>query len=237
MKVTFKNGTVKEVAIEADAVLSGANLRDADLSGANLSGADLRDAVLSGANLSGADLRDADLSGANLSGANLRDADLSGANLRDAVLSGANLSGADLRDAVLRDAVLRDADLSGADLRDADLRDADLSGANLSGADLRGANLSIHLPIIEQIDRKILQAINNGGKLDMTTWHACQTTHCRAGWATFLSGESGKVLESILGTNAAAALIYTASRPDKKVPDFFASNRDTMADLVDSAKE
>jgi hypothetical protein len=48
---------------------SGANLRDAYLSGADLSYA----------NLSGANLRDADLSGANLSGANLYDTDLRGA--------------------------------------------------------------------------------------------------------------------------------------------------------------
>ena len=58
-----------------------ANLRSADLSGADLSGADLRSANLSGADLSGANLRSADLSGANLSGANLRSADLSGADL------------------------------------------------------------------------------------------------------------------------------------------------------------
>ena len=76
-----------------------ANLRDADLRGANL--------------------RNADLSGANLRGANLRNADL-----RDADLSGANLRGADLSDAHLRDANLHSADLSDAHLRDANLRDA-----------------------------------------------------------------------------------------------------------------
>ena len=88
------NATMKkavEAAIDGNANLSGANLRDADLSGANL-----RDADLSGANLRDADLRDADLSGANLRDADLRDADLSGANL-----SGADLSGADLRDAAI----------------------------------------------------------------------------------------------------------------------------------------
>ena len=57
---------------------------------ANLSGADLRDANLSDAdlryaNLSGAGLRDANLSGADLSYTNLRCADL-----RDADLSNAN---------------------------------------------------------------------------------------------------------------------------------------------------
>ncbi len=67
---------------------SRADLRDANLCGADLRGADLRDA-----NLCGADLRDA-----NLCGADLRDADL-----RDANLCGANLCGADLRDANLPD--------------------------------------------------------------------------------------------------------------------------------------
>ena len=59
-----------------------------------LSGADLRDANLSGADLHDANLRDADLTGADLSYANLRGADLRGANLTDA-----DLSGADIRDA------------------------------------------------------------------------------------------------------------------------------------------
>ncbi|EAR6541578.1 pentapeptide repeat-containing protein [Salmonella enterica] len=90
---------------------SSANLRDANLCGANLRGADLFDA-----NLCGADLRGADLRGANLCGADLFDANLCGANLRDANLCGANLCGADLFD-------------------------ADLCGADLRGADLRGANL------------------------------------------------------------------------------------------------
>ncbi|EHR2121445.1 pentapeptide repeat-containing protein [Salmonella enterica subsp. enterica serovar Matopeni] len=90
---------------------SRANLRDADLCGADLCDANLRDADLCGADLRYADLCDA----------NLRDADLCGANLRDA-----DLSGADLRYADLCDANLRDADLSGADLRYADLCDANL---------------------------------------------------------------------------------------------------------------
>ena len=93
----------------------------ADLRDANLRGADLCYANLCDANLRGADLRAADLRGANLRGANLRAADLRGANLRGANLCYANLRGADLCDANLR----------GADLRAADLRGADLCGEKL----------------------------------------------------------------------------------------------------------
>ena len=78
------NATMKkavEAAIDGNANLSGADLRDANLRDANLSGADLRDANLRDADLSGADLRDANLRDANLRDANLRDA-----NLRDAAI-------------------------------------------------------------------------------------------------------------------------------------------------------
>jgi len=69
--------------------LSGANLREVDLVGADLSEArldwtDLRKANLHKADLSGADLRRAKLQGANLIGADLCRADLSGANLTGA---------------------------------------------------------------------------------------------------------------------------------------------------------
>ena len=106
--------------------LNGEGGSRADLRGANLFGANLSDADLRCANLSDADLPGADLSCANLRGADLSGADLSCANLRGANLFGANLS---------------DADLPGADLSGANLRDADLSGANLRGADLSGASM------------------------------------------------------------------------------------------------
>ena len=84
-------GECLEKNIGAD--LRDANLGGADLRGADLIGADLRDADLGGANLRGADLRDANLGGA----------DLGGADLRGAYLGGAYLIGADLRDADLID--------------------------------------------------------------------------------------------------------------------------------------
>ena len=120
---------------------SRANLRGADLFGANLSDANLRGADLFGANLSGANLSDANLRGADLFGANLSDANLSDANLFGANLRGANLSNADLRDADLRCADLRCADLFGANLRGANLSDANLCNADLFGANLSDANL------------------------------------------------------------------------------------------------
>jgi uncharacterized protein YjbI with pentapeptide repeats len=112
--------------------LSGADLSEANLSGANLSGVELSEANLSGANLSRADLSEADLSFDNLSGANL-----SGADLSETDLSGANLSGADLSEAKLSEA-----DLSWVNLNEAHLSRADLSGANLSRANLSGAELN-----------------------------------------------------------------------------------------------
>ena len=58
--------------------------------------ADLREADLRGANLHGANLRRADLREANLRGANLCETDLREANLRGAELRRANLRGADI---------------------------------------------------------------------------------------------------------------------------------------------
>jgi hypothetical protein len=97
--------------------------------------------------LSGADLREADLSNANLSGADLTRANLSNANLFEADLSIANLSKANLFEADLREADLSTANLSGADLTRAslimaNLSEADLGGANLFGACLYRANLT-----------------------------------------------------------------------------------------------
>jgi hypothetical protein len=172
---------------------------------------------------SGADLRDADLRDADLRGADLRDADLSGA-----VLSDADLSGADLRDADLSGAVLR-----GADLRGADLRDADLSGADLRGAVLR--DFPVKIPNIHQA---VFAAASAPQALDMATWHKCETAHCRAGWVTTLAGDGGKALEWMMGPAAAAALIYAASDPTlEKVPNFYATNEEALADMKRLAEQ
>ncbi|HWA78465.1 MAG TPA: toll/interleukin-1 receptor domain-containing protein [Polyangiaceae bacterium] len=126
---------------------SGADLRRADLCGANLCltnfrRANLRRARLVGANLSEASLRDANLGGADLGSANLSAADLSTANLSGADLSNANLSSADLSSANLNSTDLRGANLRGANLRGALLSHANLGFAEVAGADFRAANLA-----------------------------------------------------------------------------------------------
>ena len=116
--------------------LRDADLRDADLMGANLSRSDLDGADLMGANLSGADLMGANLSGARLVGTNL-----SGVDLADARLWGANLVSTRLWGANLRDAHLVGAKLLGTNLGGARLAGANLGGARLAGVDLGGADL------------------------------------------------------------------------------------------------
>ena len=184
------------------------------------------DAPLSGK--IGLAVRWAHANNADLRGANLYHADLRGADLRDV-----NLCGADLRDADLRDANLRDADLRGANLRGANLSGADLSGANLIDANLRDANLCDSAFAVPSLNRKILAAIAAGGKLDMSDWHVCETTHCRAGWTVHVAGAVGRALEFCLGTSTAAALIYRASCPHLKgkIPDFYASTEQALADI------
>lgn len=73
-------------------------------------------------------------------------------------------------------------------------------------SNLRGAKNAPYVEAIPDLDKRILEAIGNGGSLEMGDWHKCETTHCRAGWAVTLH-PAGKTLESILGTPTAATLI------------------------------
>jgi len=143
-------------------------------------------------------------------------------------------SGADLSDADLSGADLSDADLSGAVLSDADLSGADLSGADLSDAVLRHVKGIPPIPIVPDLDKKVLAAVENGGKLQMDRWHSCETTHCRGGWAITLAGEAGKTLEAAVGSQPAAMLIYLHSTG--RVPNFYADNETAMKDIRECAK-
>jgi hypothetical protein len=122
---------------------------------------------------------------------------------------------------------------AGAYLTDADLTDANLTDANLRDANLRGAYLAgAQYYTVLELHTKMLAAIEAGGTLDMSTWHTCDTTHCRAGWAIHLAGDAGRLLEAQIGSSAAGALIHQASCPwMEKLPDFYASNEDALADI------
>jgi uncharacterized protein YjbI with pentapeptide repeats len=225
--------------------LSGAYLSGAYLSGADLRSADLRSAYLSGADLSGAYLSGADLRSAYLRSADLRSADLRSADLRSADLRSADLRSADLSGAYLSGAYLSGADLSGADLSGADLRSADLRSAK--GIDAKGKSTPLtdadyieirdefrkkhpEIPIVANLDSTICEIVNSGkGSLDMSDWHSCKTTHCRAGWAIHLAGKPGYDLEKRFSAHYAGAMIYVASTGRR--PDFFASNHDALKDI------
>jgi hypothetical protein len=71
----------------------------------------------------------------------------------------------------------------------------------------------------------------------MSTWHTCETTHCRAGWVVVLAGEAGKELESKTDTCFAAMAIYNASSQIKvSASMFFVNNKESMKDIVRCAE-
>jgi hypothetical protein len=183
----------------------------ADLAGADLARADLARADLAGADLAGADLARADLAGADLAGANLAGADLAGADLAGA-RNVPETNGSEATEPYER--AVTDEQRAARQAKRA--------------AKFRERNPDV--PVIEQLDAKILAAVESGaGKLDMSRWHSCQTTHCRAGWAITLAGDAGKALEEKYGPHHAGRMLYIASTG--RVPHFFADNEGALADL------
>ena len=86
------------------------------------------------------------------------------------------------------------------------------------------------IPSIPNIHQAIYEAIQTGG-LEMSTWHTCGTTHCRAGWAVHLAGEAGYALEKRTSTEFAAMQIYRASGYPISPIRFYDSNEVAMADI------
>lgn len=124
-------GQLRETVINdyaAGKSFAGVDLTGADLSNMPLTGADFKDAILEGVNFTGADLSKADFSNAVLAGANLTGAKCSAGNF-----SGANIGRA----------ILKDVDMSGGlNMSNAVLAKSDLSGAKFNGTDLTGADLT-----------------------------------------------------------------------------------------------
>jgi hypothetical protein len=73
----------------------------------------------------------------------------------------------------------------------------------------------------------------------MDTWHTCDNTHCRAGWAVTLAGEQGKALERFYNTELAAMMIYAASDPAFKISParFYDKNDAALADMKRLAEQ
>ena len=159
----------------------------------------------------------ADLSGADLSRAYLADADLSDADLSRAYLAGANGLTPGETSAVPAEPYVRDTD------------------KNYQARAERYRRRHPEVPVIPDLDRKILAAIENGGSLEMGAWHTCETTHCRAGWAVVLAGTAGKELEGKYGPHHAGRLIYGCGTG--RVPHFFATNEKALADIRKCAAE
>jgi hypothetical protein len=88
-------------------------------------------------------------------------------------------------------------------------------------------------PTIPDIHKAIYAAASAPGALEMDSWHTCEQSHCRAGWAVALAGENGKALERFYNTELAAMMIYDASDPDFKINParFYDSNEDALADM------
>lgn len=174
--------------------------------------------------------------------------------LDDEILADKDLSGKDLRRAVLNYVNFEDANLSGVNFEDADLDYSNMINANLAGANLRGASLhDVYLseacllgatlpegiPVIPDIHKAVYAAASQIDALDMSNWHTCNTTHCRAGWVVTLSGEAGKELERRLNnTGTAAALIYQASDPTlERIPSWHVSNDQALDDMKRLAEQ
>jgi len=71
----------------------------------------------------------------------------------------------------------------------------------------------------------------------MSTWHICDTTHCRAGWVVHLAGAEGYALEKFHNTELAAMLIYKASGYEINPRQFYLSNKEAMEDIKRLAEE
>ncbi len=89
------------------------------------------------------------------------------------------------------------------------------------------------MPVIENIHQSVLLAASQPHALNMSDWHTCDTTHCRAGWVVFLAGEEGKRLENKTSTVFAAIQIYHKSCPEVPVSPvaFYKSNEEAMDDM------
>jgi uncharacterized protein YjbI with pentapeptide repeats len=180
-----------------------ADLRDADLQGAEFGLAQLQHAIFSGAHLDYMDCRTkdghADFQGADFQGASLYGAWLTRADLTRAVLNTPEVADGSrrlqqitlLRDANLDDAILVDTDFQGADLTRASLRRANLTNAKLNTPRNRFTGDRVK-PITQLTSARLQGADLTGANLEAAdlsdAWLAgAQLTNATLAWANLSS--------------------------------------------------
>jgi hypothetical protein len=87
------------------------------------------------------------------------------------------------------------------------------------------------IPVIENIHRVVYDAVSRPGALDMGQVHACETTHCRAGWVVTLAGGPGEELEKRFGWLLAGMLTYRESGYEINPSKFYEPNDVALADM------
>ena len=87
------------------------------------------------------------------------------------------------------------------------------------------------VPRIEDIHRQVYLAVSQPNALEMSSWHSCETTHCRAGWVVHLAGEAGYALEKFHNTELAAMLIYRESGHYINPARFYDGNEAALEDM------
>jgi len=102
---------------------------------------------------------------------------------------------------------------------------------------MKGEKSPFIIPVIPNIHQQVLAAVSNPGALDMSSWHTCDTTHCRAGWVIHLAGEAGYELEKKTDPIFAAMQIYKKSSAIHVGPNkFFENNEGALQDMERCAK-
>jgi hypothetical protein len=86
-------------------------------------------------------------------------------------------------------------------------------------------------PVIADIHKKIFEAVSVPKALEMSSFHICETIHCRAGWVIHLAGKEGYELEKKTSSVFAAMQIYKASGYLINPCRFFDSNAEALADM------
>ena len=89
--------------------------------------------------------------------------------------------------------------------------------------------LGEQLENIENIDNKVLSILEKEeNELNMSAWHTCDTTHCRAGWEITIHPQ-GKELEKYFGSWMAGTIVHNKSHDN--FVDYFASEDEVMEEL------